>query len=126
MYCVTDDVPAASSPDTGSSSPAVSDSPAVVTSGRRRRAPQVASQPTPLQGQPAAVPVAQVPQVPVQPGVVWSTDASKFVPTHFNPKQTVGPRNIPDTITADSSPEEYLSLLWDDSLWKPTLVLRVV
>jgi len=57
------------------------------------------------------------PQVPVQPGVVWSTDASKFVPTHFNPKQTVGPRNIPDTITADSSPEEYLSLLWDDSLW---------
>ena len=29
----------------------------------------------------------------------------------------VGPKNIPDCIGADRTPNEYLSMLWDESLW---------
>jgi hypothetical protein len=49
----------------------------------------------------------------------WSTDTSSFISTdaQFKPTEQLGPKNIPNTISVDSKPLDYLELFWDESIW---------
>lgn len=49
----------------------------------------------------------------------WTSNTSFYsaVDAEFNPFENVGPKNIPNSITAESKPMDFLSLFWDDSVW---------
>nr|XP_039258485.1 piggyBac transposable element-derived protein 4-like [Styela clava] len=51
----------------------------------------------------------------------WIRDTSGFTEEMFSPTRTPGPMNLPAFINYDSTPSEYLSLVWDENLWN-TLV----
>ena len=43
-------------------------------------------------------------------------DTTGFVDVNFRPNEQLGPKNLPDNLSPDSTPVEYLSLFWDDVL----------
>ena len=48
----------------------------------------------------------------------WSRDTSSFIEQTFSPKEPTGPKNIPNSINAESTPLDYFSLFWDNTIWQ--------
>ena len=76
--------------------------------------PASSLQPRRGRGRGAGILRAQSMNIP--PG--WSINASSFVAQPFTPLNAIGPKEIPSSINAGSSPLAFLSLFWDDALWE--------
>ena len=48
----------------------------------------------------------------------WSIDTKNFIEQTFSPREPTGPKNIPNSINVESTPLEYLSLFWDNTIWQ--------
>lgn len=48
---------------------------------------------------------------------IWSSDLTSFSQESFNPQQQTGPRNIPDSLSAESRTVDFLQLFWTDDVW---------
>jgi len=50
----------------------------------------------------------------------WSIDPSSFPSASavFHPREQVGPKDMPSDISAESSPEQFLSRFWSDDIWQ--------
>nr|XP_039259335.1 uncharacterized protein LOC120335781 [Styela clava] len=50
--------------------------------------------------------------------VDWTADTTGFTDRLFSPTNIPGPKNLPTSINADSTPIEYLDVLWDAKIWE--------
>ncbi|XP_050392713.1 piggyBac transposable element-derived protein 4-like [Patella vulgata] len=48
----------------------------------------------------------------------WRLNMTGFVSQHFRPNFPTGPRNIPVHINKDSTPLDFFSIFWDDTVWE--------
>ena len=55
------------------------------------------------------------PRAIIAPG--WTTNTADFNDLQFTPYEQPGPKNLPNYITAQSSPIDYFSLFWTEELW---------
>ena len=47
----------------------------------------------------------------------WSRNTASFTERVFTPNETPGPKNIPNSIDAESTPLDFFSLFWTDEIW---------